>query len=82
MIKTKPNSAPYYNIGQLRVDFWNRLKIKTSELIRCRKGSDNEKNHKLNVAEILKNLKGVEYFFAFPGKERLRKLENAFLAQE
>lgn len=82
MIKNKTKSAPYYNIGQLRVDYWNKLKIQTSELTRCHKGSANEKTHKLNVKELLKDLKGVECFFAFPGKERLQKFEKAFSSHE
>ena len=82
MIQNKVKSAPYYNIGQLRVDYWNKLKIETSELTRCRKGSANEKTHKLKVKELIKDLKGVECFFAFPGKERLQKLEKAFLDHE
>ena len=82
MNKDKAKSAPYYNIGQLRVDFWNRLKIETSELTRCHHGSANEKTHKQNVKELIKDLHGVECFFASPGKERLRKVENAFLSEE
>ena len=82
MIQNKVKSAPYYNIGQLRVDYWNKLKIETSELTRCRKGSANEKTHKLKVKELIKDLKGVECFFAFPGKERLQKLEKAFSDHE
>lgn len=82
MTKIKSKSAPYYNIGQLRVDFWNKLKIETSELTRCRKGSTNDKTHKQKIKELLKDLKGVECFFASPGKECLRKLENAFANHE
>ncbi len=82
MIKNKTKSAPYYNIGQLRVDFWNKLKMETSELTRCYKGSENEKAHKLNIKELIKDLKVVECFFAFPGKDRLQKLENAFSTHE
>lgn len=82
MTKNKRKSAPYYNIGQLRVDYWNKLKIETAELSRCQKGSENEKNHKNRVEEILKDLKGVECFFASPGKGRMRKLVNAFNNQE
>jgi arginine decarboxylase len=80
--KIKTKSAPYYNIGQLRIDFWNRLKIKSSELARSHKGSENAKKHQLNVKELLNDLKGVECFFASPGKERLRRLEKAFTSQE
>ena len=82
MTKSKTKSAPYYNIGQLRVDFWNKLKIETSELTRCHKGSENEKTQKDRVKELIKDLKGVECFFAFPGTERLQKLENAFSNHE
>ncbi|WNH08724.1 beta-eliminating lyase-related protein [Thalassobellus suaedae] len=82
MTKNKTKSAPYYNIGQLRVDYWNKLKIETSELSRCNKGSANETTHKQKVEELLKDLKGVECFFASPGKERMQKLENAFLSHE
>ena len=80
MIQNKRKSAPYYNIGQLRVDYWNKLKIETSELTRCTTGSKDEKTHKLKVEELIKGLKGVECFFASPGKERLQKLENAFFS--
>ncbi len=82
MKQNKTKSEPYYNIGQLRVDYWNKLKIETYELTRCHKGSVNEKTHKLKIKELLKDLKGVEYFFAFPGKERLQKLEKAFSSIE
>ena len=82
MTKNKTKTAPYYNIGQLRVDYWNKLKIESSELTRCHQGSENEKAHKHNVKELLKDLKGVECFFASPGKERLQKLEKAFTSQE
>jgi arginine/lysine/ornithine decarboxylase len=82
VIKTKPKSSPYYNIGQLRVDYWNKLKIETAELDRCYKGSEDEKKHKQIVVELLKNLKGIDCFFAAPGKGRIRKLDNALAKHE
>ena len=82
MIKNKTKNTPYYNIGQLRVDYWNKLRIETSELARCHEGSANEKAHQQKVRELIKDLKGVECFFASPGKERLRKFENAFSNKE
>lgn len=82
MDKEKEKRAPYYNIGQLRVDYWNNLKIETSDLTRCHKGSANEKAHKQKVKDLIKDLRGVECFFGFPGKERLQKLEKAFLNHE
>ncbi|MBK8515308.1 MAG: aminotransferase class I/II-fold pyridoxal phosphate-dependent enzyme [Saprospiraceae bacterium] len=82
MTKINKKSAPYYNIGQLRIDYWNKLKIETSELTRSDQGSVEENAHKLKVKELLNDLKGVECYFAYPGKERLRKLESAFNSQE
>jgi arginine/lysine/ornithine decarboxylase len=74
--KNKPKSSQYYNIGQLRLDYWNKLKIETSELARCHRGSENEKKHRQTVKELIKALKSVECFFASPGKVRMQKLEN------
>ncbi len=82
MISKKTKSAPYYNIGQLRVDYWNKLKIETSELTHCQNGSGNEKTHQHKINELLQDLKGVECFFASPGKGRIEKLENAFHSRE
>lgn len=82
MSDRKIKSAPYYNIGQLRVDFWNKLKILTSELTRCEKDSESEKEHVEKIEELLRNLKGVECYFASPGKDQVQKLENAFIAHE
>jgi hypothetical protein len=75
--KNKAKSSPYYNIGQLRVDYWNKLKIETSELARCHSGSANEKKHKQLAKALIADLGGVECFFATPGKRRMQKLEKA-----
>lgn len=76
MTKKKQISAPYYNVGQLRVDYWNNLKNESSELARCHKGSANETTRKENCQKILKDLNAVERFFAFPGMEKMRALED------
>ena len=75
-------SAPYYNIGQLRVDYWNKLKIVTSELARCNNGSANAKKHIIDAKSLLKDLKGVAVFFATPGTTRISKLEKALDRKE
>jgi arginine decarboxylase len=82
MTKNKTKSAPYFNIGQLRVDFWNKLKIETSEFTRCHKGSASAKAHIDKISELISELKGVECFFASPGKECLHRVEKAFNNQE
>ncbi len=75
-------SAPYYNIGQLRVDYWNDLKKETAEIARSPRGSDEEKEHIQAASELIKVLEGVECFFAFPGMKRLDALKNALSSQE
>ena len=82
MTKIKIENAPYYNIGQLRVDYWNKLKTATAELTRCQKGSANEKKYIRDTETLLKDLNGVEGFFASPGIARLHKLENALSRHE
>lgn len=82
MIKTNIKTAPYYNIGQLRVDYWNKLKIVTAELARCQIGSANEKTYISETTSLLKDLKGVAAYFASPGTERIQKLEHALARHE
>lgn len=77
MVKKKSISAPYYNIGQLRVDYWNSLKRESAELAKCKKGSSNEKVRSNKVLEILDDLFGVECYFAFPGMPRVNLLKEA-----
>ncbi|WP_417610905.1 aminotransferase class I/II-fold pyridoxal phosphate-dependent enzyme [Owenweeksia hongkongensis] len=76
MTKKKQISAPYYNIGQLRVDFWTGLKNETTELARCNNGSANQKSHIKEVKEYLRKLESVESFFAFPGFHRMKSFSQ------
>lgn len=82
MARRKPVSAPYYSIGQLRVDQWNELKTQCAELERCRKGSANEKQCHKHIEGLLKEFKSVEQYFAFPGLSRVEKLGTALLKGE
>lgn len=82
MGKRKQISAPYYNIGQLRVDYWTRLQNETIELNRCRKGSENEKKHIQTVKELIHDLTGVECYFAFPGMNRLKQIKASLERRE
>ncbi len=82
MAKAKNITTPYFNIGQLRVDFWNKLKIETSELLRCRKHSENQLKHIANSKAILNDLLGVEKYFAYPGIKKMRFLIKTLGGQE
>jgi len=74
--RKKVVSAPYYSIGQLRLDHWNELKNETEDLSHCRKGSVNETNHRNNIERLLSDLDSVEQYFAIPGKAIIDKLKK------
>lgn len=82
MVKNKQLSAPYYNIGQLRIEYWNRLKNQTSKLAAANKASKKEKEYSQAVEETLKSLAGIERYYAFPGKSRLETLKSALKRKE
>ncbi|PZX54965.1 aminotransferase class I/II-fold pyridoxal phosphate-dependent enzyme [Algoriphagus chordae] len=69
-------SAPYYSIGQLRLDKWNELKNESEELSSSKVGSTNEAKHKDKIRLLLKDLKVVEQYFAIPGKLIIEKLKK------
>jgi len=71
----KQKSTTYYNIGQLRIDYWNNLKALTTELTSSQRGSGQEQKCAAAVQEMITGLKGVEKYFAFPGLPMLQKLE-------
>lgn len=77
----KAISAPYYSIGQLRLDKWNELKNESEDLSNCTKGSALETKHKNSIEQLLIDLSTVEQYFALPGKAILEKLTR-YLAKE
>jgi len=71
-------SAPYYSIGQLRLDKWNELKNESEELSLCKTGSAIESKHKEKIRLLLSDLKTVEQYYAIPGKTIIEKLKKCF----
>lgn len=71
-------SAPYYSIGQLRLDKWNELKNESEELSLCKTGSAIESKHKEKIRLLLSDLKTVEQYYAIPGKIIIEKLKKCF----
>lgn len=67
MPEKKIDSSHYYNVAQLRVESWNNLKNESTKLHSSPRGSEKEKLHTKNLRQLLKNLEGIECFFAFPG---------------
>lgn len=82
MSKKKPLSAPYYNIGQLRVDLWNELKNETTKLSSSHKGSLNGKEYVVNCNGLIEKLHGIECYYAFPGSARIAKLDDSLKRNE
>lgn len=80
--RKKTVSAPYYSIGQLRLDHWNELKNQTDDLSHCRNGSQNEANHRARIQEILTDLACVEEYFAIPGKALVDRLQKSLDRKE
>jgi arginine decarboxylase len=75
-------SAPFYNIGQLRVTYWNFLKNETAELARCHRDSKNEKDLSESASDLLNQLTQVEAYFAFPGKKLVEQFKLALSRKE
>lgn len=82
MPEKKIDSTHYYNIAQLRVESWNALKSESTKLHSSSRGSENEKAHKKNLLELLKELEGVECYFAFPGLSCIEALREMLERQE
>lgn len=78
----KAISAPYYSIGQLRLDKWNELKNESDDLSNCTTGSVFESKHIENIEQLLKDLSSVEQYFAIPGKAILEKLIRSLAKEE
>ena len=75
--RKKAISAPYYSIGQLRLDKWNALKNESEELSHCRIGSANATKHEEKIEQLLEDLAYVEQYFAIPGRAIIEKLSKS-----
>lgn len=82
MTNTQIAARRYFNIGQLRLDKWNRLQFCCSHLERSRNGSESEKAMTEEFLTIIKELKIIEQYYAFPGIERVEEIEAAYKRME
>ncbi|MDX1427042.1 MAG: ornithine decarboxylase, partial [Salegentibacter mishustinae] len=76
MPENKIDSSHYYNIAQFRVESWNDLKNESTKLYSSPRGSEDEKLYKKNLRQLLKDIEGVECYFAFPGLSCLESLRE------
>jgi arginine/lysine/ornithine decarboxylase len=81
-VKKKQINAPYYSIGQLRLDMWKHVKNQCVELTVL----DPELQPAIELSEkieiSLDQLKGIEQYFAFPGKVLVRTFSESLKAKE
>ncbi|HKL35289.1 MAG TPA: aminotransferase class I/II-fold pyridoxal phosphate-dependent enzyme [Salegentibacter sp.] len=76
MPEKKVDTSHYYNIAQLRVESWNDLKNESTKLYSSPRGSEDEKLYKENLRQLLKDIEGVECYFAFPGLSSIDSLRE------
>jgi arginine decarboxylase len=76
MAKNGLIAREYFNIGQLRLDLWNRLQHCCTHLERTREGSETDKELHEEFQAVITDLKGIERYYAFPGIERLLEIEQ------
>ncbi|MEQ8423798.1 MAG: ornithine decarboxylase, partial [Cyclobacteriaceae bacterium] len=78
--KSKLITGHYYNISQLRTELWTEFKLQTYALSRKRT-KDEQDESKLQITKLLKTLREVEQYFAFPGNATLNVIAD-FLQQD
>lgn len=76
MTKKKPTTTLHYNIGQLRIDTWNVLRNQAIQLVGSEERSAEGKKYLSKVEESLRQLAGIERYFAFPGLPAVRSLQR------
>lgn len=80
--KNKIISTPYYSFGQQRLDYWTELKNQCSELALLSPKSEEAKVHVQKIETLLKNLRVVAQYYAFPGKANIEKFLTSLKAKE
>jgi arginine decarboxylase len=69
-------NSKHYNINQLRIDLWNELKEKSSQITRFQQSPTfDTRLEELN--EVLNNLLSIEQYFAFPGHSLVNQIIKA-----
>ncbi|NBC27494.1 MAG: ornithine decarboxylase [Bacteroidetes bacterium] len=75
MTASKKSSTPHFNVAQLRIDLWNRLRSQLHLHQKDdRRGVDS--GSLKSISELLDHLAIVEQYYSFPGKRRIKKLQE------
>jgi len=75
-------NAPYYNIGQLRMDLWNKLRSAAVSLADAKENLNPGKAYLENCKILIGQLQNIEHHFAFPGMRRFMALKESFSRHE
>ena len=81
MKSTKLSSTHHFNVAQMRIDLWNRLRSELHLLQKKKKSSDGPEN-KESVLALLDDLTVIENYYSFPGKKRVKKLQSVVNVEE
>ena len=68
-------SGNYYNIGQLRTELWTEMKLQAYQVARKKNKAELDEG-KLRLSKLLKTLREVEQYFAFPGNATLNVIQD------
>lgn len=75
-------STPHFNVAQLRIDLWNRLRAEIHTIKSGNGRHPENKEPKKSALQLLNNLMDVEKYYAFPGKNRLLRIEKCLQRDE
>ncbi|MER3329493.1 MAG: ornithine decarboxylase, partial [Candidatus Kapaibacterium sp.] len=81
----KKNNTPrkqFYNISQLRIDYWSRLKVDSNILKESSTTAANKKIIEQRISKLIGELSNIESYFATPGTLRLKSISNLFKEQD
>jgi arginine decarboxylase len=71
----EPESLPYYDASQFRLDTWNELKRLTARLERSNRTGADVTEMVETTSRTLASLVEIEHYFAFPGQRACRQVE-------
>ncbi|MFT5184799.1 MAG: arginine decarboxylase, partial [Flavobacteriales bacterium] len=79
MNKNKVVTAPYYNVAQLRMELWNKLRSASVQLI------ETQSSVEILVKDcqrLLDQMIHIEHHFAFPGLRKFKAMQEVFSRHE
>ncbi|PKL80519.1 MAG: ornithine decarboxylase [Ignavibacteriae bacterium HGW-Ignavibacteriae-4] len=78
MKKNNISRKQFYNISQLRIDYWSRLKVDSHLLKESNTTATSMKLIKTRVSHLIEELTNIESYFALPGTMRLKSISTLF----